>query len=340
MLEKKKKKKMVRFLAVLSVAITVVFPLLIFFVAFNLRACLLCFAGCLILCMAEYLLYRAEDAYITGIVLKLSSLVDILMELEEKEVFPENEDTALSKLQNKVIKLSRILKHKNKEAEQGQENIKSLVSDIAHQLKTPISNLTMYSEFIKKDGLEDEKRREYIEIICLTVKRLNFLTENMIKISRLESGLIQLNMQKQSLNETVLKAVKNIYPKAKQKNTEIIYQEDGRVRICHDRNWMAEAVYNLLDNAVKYADRDSKIILSIKDSALFAEISVEDENAPIPEEERAKIFTRFYRGKDRRTEEGIGIGLYLSREITLKQGGYIRLRTSAKGNIFSIVMRK
>ncbi|RKI40224.1 sensor histidine kinase [bacterium D16-51] len=340
MLKKNSFEKRVRFLAGLFVAVTAVFPLLIFFITSNLKACLLCFTGCLALCVIAVLLYRTEDAYITGIVIKLSSLVDVLLELEEREVFSDNEDTALSKLQSKVIKLARILKHKNIEAEQGQENIKSLVSDIAHQLKTPISNLTMYSEFLREDGLADEKRREYTEIICLTVRRLNFLTENMIKISRLESGLIQLNMQRQNLNETVLKAVKDIYPKARQKNTEIIYREDGQVMVNHDRNWTAEAVCNLLDNAVKYADRDSKIILSIKDSALFAEISVEDENGPIPEEERAKVFARFYRGKDRQAEEGIGVGLYLSREITVKQGGYIRLKPTARGNIFSIVMRK
>lgn len=339
-MEKKHFENRVRFLAALSVLTAVVVPLSVFYITSNIRACLLCLAGCLILCLSAYFLYRMEDAYITGIVAELSRLVDVLMELEEKEVFPNNEDTVLSKLQSKVIKLTRILKYKNETAKEEQENIKALISDISHQLKTPISNLKMYSGFLEEEGLSEEKRREYTKIICLSVGRLNFLTENMIKISRLESGLIQLNMQRQSLNETVLKAVKDIYPKARQKNTEIIYQENGQIIVKHDRNWTAEAVCNLLDNAVKYAAEGSKVILSVKDSGLFAEVMVEDENNPIPEEEQTKIFTRFYRGKDSRAEEGIGVGLYLSREIVLKQGGYMKLKTSEKGNVFSVVLRR
>ena len=95
-----------------------------------------------------------------------------------------------------------------------------------------------------------------------------------------------------------------------------------------------------MDNAVKYAAEGSKITLSVRDFGLFAEVSVKDENVPIPEEESSKIFTRFYRGKNSRAEEGIGIGLYLSREIVLKQGGYMKLKTSEKGNVFSLVLRK
>lgn len=330
----------IRFLAGLSVVAAIVFPLLVFLITSDMEAGLLCFAGCLLFCVVEYLLYRLEDAYITGIVAELSCLIDVLMELEEKEVFPDNEDTVLSKLQSKVIKLTRILKNKNEIAKAEQENIKALISDISHQLKTPISNLKMYSEFLREEELPEEKRKEYTKIVCLSVSRLNFLTENMIKISRLEGGLIQLNMQKQSLNETVLKAVKDIYPKAKQKHTEIIYREDGQVLVNHDRNWTAEAVCNLLDNAVKYASKESKIILTMKDTKLFAVVSVEDENGPIPEEERSKIFTRFYRGTNSKKEEGIGVGLYLSREIALKQGGYMNLKTSEKGNVFSVVLRR
>lgn len=312
--------------------------LLAFWVTSDWRAGVVCLAGCLLVSVLTYLLYRLQDYYITGIVTDLSSLIDVLTELEEKEIFPDNEDTILSKLQNKVIKLVRILKYKNEAAKQEHENIKTLVSDVSHQLKTPLSNLKMYSEFLRDETLSWEKRREYIEVICLSVGRLHFLSENLIKISRLESGLIQLKMQRQSLNETVLKAVKDIYPKARQKNTEIIYQEEKQIIIYHDRNWTAEAVCNLLDNAVKYSKEDSCIVLTVREFGMFAEVSVEDENDGIPEAERSKIFTRFYRGKNSHGEEGIGVGLYLSREIAMKQGGYMNLKTTQKGNVFSIVL--
>lgn len=337
-MKKNKFEKYMYFLMSGFVLITVGIPVLICFVTASLNVAGIVFAGCLLLCLLAYLVHLLDDQYITGVVEDLSSLVDVLIELEEKEIFPDSEDTILSKLQSRVIKLVRILKNKNKLAEQEHEDIKELVSDISHQLKTPISNLKMYSQFLKDASLSEEKRKEYVSIICFSVDRLNFLSENMIKISRLESGLIHLNMQKQSLNDTMMKTVKEIYPKAKQKGIEITYREEEKIFISHDRNWTAEAVFNLLDNAVKYAKEGSKIILSLRLLGMFVEISVEDENGAIAEEEQAKIFTRFYRGSNSREQEGIGVGLYLSREIAAKQGGYLNLKTTDRGNIFSMML--
>ncbi len=325
-------------LVLLFVMVAVGAPAAVFVAVRDWRAAAITFCGCLLLCVAARLLHRLDDKYITGVVADLSLLIDVLVELEEKEVFPEGEDTFVSKLQNKVIKLVRILKNKNQAAEAEQESIKQMVSDLSHQLKTPISNLKMYSQFLKDDSLPPETRRQYVEILGASVERLNFLSENMIKISRLESGLIQLKMHRQELGETALKALKDIYPKAKQKGLRIEYREEQEIFISHDRNWTAEAIYNLLDNAVKYAQGDGKVILSLRKLGMFAEVSVEDENGTIPESERTKIFTRFYRGKNSYRQEGIGVGLYLSREIAVKQGGYINLKPTGKGNIFSLLL--
>ena len=262
----------------------------------------------------------------------------MLLHLEEKEIFPDNEDTVLSKLQSKVTKLAGILKQGRKRAEKEQQELKELVSDISHQLKTPLANLKMYSEFLENTSLPEDKRREYIGVLRISVERLNFLSENMIKISRLESGLIQMDSRRQSLNETILKSVKDVYPKAKQKGTEIIYKELGQVILNHDRNWTAEAVFNLLDNAVKYGEEGSSIILSIRRLGMFVQVSVEDENGEIPPEERNKVFQRFYRGRGSQEQEGIGVGLYLTREIVEMQGGYMNLKTTGKGNIFSVML--
>lgn len=325
-------------LIALFAAITAGATAAVFIITEDWQAAAITFLGCLGLCISSGLLHRLDDSYITKIVGDLSELMDVLEQMEEKEVFPEGKDTVLSKLQNRVIKLVRILKNKNQQAEAEHESIKQLVSDLSHQLKTPISNLKMYSQFLRDDALSEEKRREYVEILAVSVERLNFLSENMIKISRLESGLIQLKVYRQELGETALKALKDIYPKAKQKGVEIVYREEGKITISHDRNWTAEAIYNLLDNAVKYAPRGSRVILSLRKLGMFAEVSVEDENGVIPEQERTKIFTRFYRGENGRKQEGIGVGLYLSREIAVRQGGHIKLQPTEKGNIFSMLL--
>lgn len=297
--------------------------------------------------------HRVDDRYISGIIAELARLIDALSELTERDIFPENEDTLVSKLQSKLVKLVKVLRKRQQVAEQDKENVKTLVSDISHQLKTPIANLRMYTDFLQDETLTAEQRKEYMEVLCVSVERLSFLSESMIKISRLESGLIQLHAERQSLNETVMQAVKAAYSRARSAGVEIKYknEEAHDIVITHDRNWTAEAIFNLLDNGIKYAPNraadqgepgaeqsanHSVLTLRLRRLGTFAVVEVEDENGAIPEEEQTKIFTRFYRGRNSRNKEGIGVGLYLSREIAVRQGGYMNLRTTPHGNIFSV----
>jgi len=338
-MDRKKYKKSLYIIIFLYVFISLAVPIVIYIFTGSITTVIIYIPGIALLCTLSYILHKVDDLYISSVIIQLSELIDILSQISNKEIFPDNEDTVLSKLQAKVIKLSRMLKNKEKLEEQEHENIKKLVSDIAHQLKTPIANLKMYSSFLSDETLTEEKRMEYIEVLCMSVERLDFLSENIIKVSRLESGIINLDIQRQSLNSTVLKAVKDIYLKAWDKGIEIKYNEDGQIELSHDFNWTAEAVFNLLDNAVKYGSKGNIIYLSVKRYGMFAEISVEDENGAIPYDERNNIFIRFYRGKNAASrQEGLGIGLYLSREIVVRQGGYINLRTTDKGNVFSVMM--
>lgn len=283
-------------------------------------------------------LYRLNNKFTSQIVNDLSKLTDVLIQLEEQEIFPENQDTLTSKLQSKIIKLVRMFKNKDAVSVQNQENIKALVSDISHQLKTPIATLKMYTDFLSNTNITELQRKEYIDIISISVERLNFLSESMIKVSRLESGLINLRPQMQSLNQTALKAIKDVFYKAKSKNIEIAFSEDAQISIYHDRNWTAEAIFNLLENAVKYAKSYSEISVAIKKLGMFVSIEVSDKNQMIPESEQARIFQRFYRGKNSTNTEGIGVGLYLTREIAIRQGGYMNLRATETGNTFSIFL--
>lgn len=336
-MEEKVLKRWLLWISISFLSVTIGSPIMVYTLTKDIKIALFVFGGFGILCFLAYFLHKIEDSYISSIVVQLSNLIDILVELEEKEIFPDNEETILSKLQSKVIKLMKILKNQSERNRQEHENIKTLVSDISHQLKTPISNLKMYGEFLADESVSEEQHKEYINIIRMSVKRLQFLSENMIKVSRLESGLIHLNMRKQSINETALKAVKDIYPKAKQKGVIIEYEEQSQIQLYHDRNWSAEAIFNLLDNAVKYGKKGNKTKLTIKRLGMFVEVSVEDENGAIPRTEQNKIFKRFYRGSHSTLQEGIGIGLYLSSEIAIKQGGYVKLKTTKYGNIFSIL---
>ena len=325
-------------LTVLTVFIIMGIPIVIYVMTRQLLAAGIALLGGSILGLMMYLSYRVQDTYISSIVQDLSRLMDMLTELEEKDIFPENEDVLVSKLQNKVLKLTKILKNNSRMEKEEHERIKELVSDLSHQLKTPIATMNMYTHFLENDKVMDEERASYIKVIGTALERLTFLSENMIKISRLESGLIQLNSRNQNLNETILQAVKNIYMAAKEKQVEIVYKEEGQLSLSHDRNWTAEAIFNLLDNAVKYSEHGKKVCLSVRRLGIFAEISVRDENKAIPEREKNQIFKRFYRGQDHGNKDGLGLGLYLAKDIALKQGVYINLSTSKAGNTFSMFL--
>lgn len=289
----------------------------------------------------SFLLHHIHSDYLQNLVSQLSELTDALVTLEEMSVFSDTEDTLLSKLQSKITKLVSVLRKQKGDTVAEKEKIHSLVSDLSHQLKTPISNLMIYSEFLEDDTLSAQKRKEYLQVIQTSLLRLNFLSESMIKISRLESGLIHLHPKVQSCNETALQAIKSAYSKAKESQIELCYAEEQmQILADHDRNWTAEAIYNLLDNAIKYGAAHTKITLSVKQYGMFSAIEVADQNAPIPEEERSRIFSRFYRGKNSVGKEGIGIGLYLTREIVQKQGGYMTVKCMCSGNHFVMVLPK
>lgn len=290
------------------------------------------------LCLLSIFLWFINERCMSHLVTDLTTLIDTLTSLEEIAIFPENEDTLPSKLQNKIIRLTHILKKKEQLSYEAQENMKGLIADISHQLKTPISNLLMYTEFLKEPDLSDKTKQEYVGIIRLSVERLSFLTEHMVKLSRLESGLITLHPEKQAINETILKAIKDIFPKAQGHGHTLTYEDEPPLLIRHDRNWTAEALFNILDNAVKYSKPDSTIQIRLRQYGLFVAIEITNEGTGIDETEHSKIFTRFYRGQNSRQTEGIGIGLYLSREILVRQGGYISLKVHGGQTTFLLCL--
>lgn len=271
---------------------------------------------------------------------KLSNMLTSIIDMQEEEIFSTVEDSILGKLQFQTNKLINILKNQNKRIENEKNEIKSLISDIAHQLKTPLTNLRMYGEFLQDENLSEDERKEFNEIILLSLNRLSFLIESMIKMSRLESGVIQLKPELAPLNETLFNALKNVQKKAKDKNINIEIQKLEQVNIIHDKKWTSEAIFNVIENAVKYTKSNGMIRIKIINYEIFSRIDIEDNGMGISEEELPKIFTRFYRGQNVTEEEGIGIGLYLTREIISRQGGYIKVSSNEKGTIFSLFFKK
>lgn len=293
-----------------------------------------------ILCGLLFLLDFLHNRYHDDLLQQITLLIEALVEQQERIVFPENEDTLTARLQHQLLKLRNILTAQNQMLAQEKEQIKTLISDISHQIKTPVAAANTFAQLLDDKELSDEERGEYIATLQTSLEKLTFLTNSLIKMSRLESGMISLKPEKNSLNDIILQAVKTVYAKAKEKNITITFDCEQNFKAVLDFNWTAEAITNVLDNAVKYTPNGGIVGLESTEYPSYLRLDISDNGIGIPEEEQAKIFGRFYRGKYSAGIDGVGIGLYLTRDIIQKQHGYIKVRSDKNGSSFSVFVRK
>ena len=298
------------------------------------------FSGVLILFALLLLLDFLHNRYNDDLLEQITLLIEALVEQQERQIFSEAEDTLTARLQHQLLKLRNILTAQNQMLAQEKEQIKTLISDISHQIKTPIAAANTFAELLSDGELSAEERTEYITTLQMSLGKLTFLTNSLIKMSRLESGIISLKPEKNSLNEIVLQAVKTVYAKAKEKGILITFECDQAFEAVLDFNWTAEAISNVIDNAVKYTPQGGFVRLQITEYPSFLRLDISDSGVGIPEEEQAKIFGRFYRGNQSVGTDGVGIGLYLTREIINKQNGYMKVSSDENGSTFSMFMKK
>lgn len=216
------------------------------------------------------------------------------------------------------------------------DKIKSLISDISHQTKTPIANLLLYSELLSEQALPEEAAAD-VAVIRAQSETLLFLMDALVKLSRLESGILSLSPRREPLQAVFQAICKQYGKKAEEKGLSLTIQ-DTQLSALFDSKWTAEALGNIVDNAIKYTQRGG-VTISAVGYELFVRIDITDTGLGIPTEELSKIFSRFYRGEAAREEEGVGVGLYLAREIISAEGGYIKaVSAPGQGSTFSVFL--
>lgn len=215
--------------------------------------------------------------------------------------------------------------------------IKELISDISHQTKTPISNILLYTELLSEQELS-ESGREYVQSLTAQTTKLRFLIDSLVKMSRLESGVFVLVPEYAPLAPMLDKLRTQFALPADQKGLSLTFQPTD-ISAVFDEKWTLEAVGNILDNAIKYTSSGG-ITVKAMGYELFSCIQISDTGMGISEEELPKIFARFHRSPDVHDKEGLGVGLYLSREIITKEGGYTKVdSTVGKGTTFYVYLR-
>ena len=247
------------------------------------------------------------------------------------------DESLLSAVETKLAHYLSASEVSTKNLSEEKDKIKELIADISHQTKTPLANILLYAQLLTEHNLPPESNA------CVTAmngqaQKLNFLIGSLIKTSRLETGIITLHPTQNPIQPMLDDIVKQITPKVSDKKIELTMSPTNETAY-FDTKWTTEAIYNIIDNAVKYTPIGGVISILVTQYEFFCRIDLKDNGIGISEEEHSKIFQRFYRSPSVSNVEGVGIGLYLARQIISSEGGYMKVAsTPTKGSTFSVYL--
>ena len=274
----------------------------------------------------------------TSILKKLDQM--ITMAIDGDFVETEYNETMLSRLETRMYQYLSLNRQNQREIAKERDRVQMLISDISHQTKTPVANMLLYTQLLQENISSNKQALEFAQQIEQQTEKLRFLIQALVKTSQLENGIVAVVPKIHSVSE-LLEQLSWPAEAAKKGIYCGIEGEIPKVTACFDQKWTLEALSNLIDNAVKYTPDGGSVLVSVTDNTAFVRIDVKDTGIGISEEDTARIFTRFYRARQVQSEPGIGLGLYLVREILQREGGYIKVSsTLGKGSVFSLFLIK
>ena len=273
--------------------------------------------------------YQKEKRLLNRLQHMLDCAVD--GELERTEISEEK----YSALENSMKQYldSSILARKNQQEQK--IVVQKLISDIAHQTLTPVSNLKIYGEILSETN---DENREEIDTILEQTEKLDFLIQSLVKLSRMESGIIAVHTEDFEVRQLLESIRQQFAAKAREKNITFFVCDTDTHVIC-DRKWTEEALGNIVDNAMKYTPVGGNVQMKVEQYSSFVKIDVIDDGIGIEKEDIPKVFGRFYRSLSVADQPGVGVGLFLAREIIQTQKGYIKVKSEIeKGSTFSVFL--
>ena len=249
------------------------------------------------------------------------------------------DETELSALEGKLARFLRGSAAAKRTVEGEQAAVKALIADISHQTRTPVANLLLYASLLSEGELSPEQR-EQVQALTAQGEKLSFLIQALVKASRLEAGIVAPVPSMNPVGPLLEGAAEQLSQAARAKQIALTAEPfDGQAAF--DPRWTGEALCNVVDNAVKYTPAGGRVTISAQMLDSFCRVDVADTGPGIPEEEQGAVFDRFYRGAGARAADGLGLGLYLAREILSKQGGYVKVTSRVgEGSVFSLYLTR
>ncbi len=278
--------------------------------------------------------------YVAKVYNSIDTVIERILAKEISEPLETVSDNRISKLTykaNRIIEMCILDVTQNKKEK---EVIQGFISDMSHQMKTPLAGISMYSELLLEGNISAEEKEEFLQRIKSGTDKLQWMMNSLIKMSRLEVGAIQLTPIEANIKQTILESMNSVIAAASKKSIDIVVSDFEDYLLYHDRKWTSEAITNILENAIKYSPADSNIEIAVEQMALYTKVEITDHGIGVEKEDWNLIFKRFYRGSKGKEVEGTGLGLYLSALIMEKQGGYIMIdSTPGEYTTFSLFLQ-
>ena len=292
------------------------------------------------------ILYRRQRKLRMEELGKAAAMTEDILADRKLCVSAPGDELLLARIENQLVRIQEMLDGRRKEAEESRDEIQKLISEIAHQMRTPLANIESYTCLLRdaaenteagdepgKIGLE---RQQYLAALEESERKLHFLVDSFVKMARLEQHIIQIRKDEMDLLKTVQNAFGQIQNRAEEKGIRFQIRMPERAVCAHDPNWLGEALFNILDNAVKYSAPGGSIEVTLQQNEMFTKFQVRDHGLGIEAGEENQIFRRFYRGRRVTVQEGFGLGLYLAREIIRRHGGFVTAKRMEPGLLIEV----
>lgn len=288
-----------------------------------------------------FILNSIQNIYFYKRIRSLTLAAKKVVEGEYDVPISEDREGDLSKLALSFNSMRGIIKNNLYELKAEKQFLVNLLSDISHQLKTPLSSMIVYNDILLTKKLTIEQRNIFLTNSKSQLYRINWLIKSILKLARLDAKAIDFNKENQSLNETIESSIEALKVKASYFNIKIIFKENTNVTFPHDREWIREALINIIKNAIEHSKKNGEINIYIEENPIYRRVTVEDNGEGISEKDLPSIFKRFYKAKTSNNSESIGIGLALSKSIIEAHDGIVEARSKVdEGTKFIITFFK